>query len=113
MYIGDTMIDIKQMGQNIRKERKRQLLTIEKLAEMADITDNFLGKIERGEGIPSLQTIDSIACSLKVGIDFLKNSSEPNAEYKFISSLMELNDLEKEKKEKFIDFINNNIKYFK
>ena len=36
------MIDIKKLGENIRKERKRQLLTIEQLAEKAGITDNFL-----------------------------------------------------------------------
>ena len=46
------MIDIKIIGSNIRKERKQQMLTIEQLAEKAGITDNFLGKIERGEGMP-------------------------------------------------------------
>ena len=107
------MIDIKELGQNIRKERKRQRLTIEKLAEKADISDNFLGKIERGEGTASLKTIDSIAGALGVGIDFLKEYSEPTAEHKLISSLIELNDLEKENKEKFIEFLSTNIKFFK
>ena len=64
------MIDIKIIGSNIRKERKNQMLTIEQLAEKAGITDNFLGKIERGESMPSLPTIDSIACALNVSIDF-------------------------------------------
>lgn len=107
------VIDIKIMGANIRKERKRQMLTIEKLAEKAGITDNFLGKIERGEGIPSLSTIDNIASALNVGIDFLKGNIEHNTEYKFITSLMELNSLSENSKEKFIDFISTNIKYFK
>ena len=107
------MIDIKKIGEIIRTERKCQLLTIEKLAEKADITDNFLGKIERGEGMPSLQTICNIACALNVGIDYLIGNVEHNAEYKYINSLMELNNLTDENKEKFIDFINTNIKYFK
>jgi len=107
------MIDVKIMGQNIRKERKRQLLTIEALSEKADISENFLGKIERGEGIPSLQTIDSIACALNVSIDSLLHSRQKNAEHKFFSSLMELNELTPQKKEQFIDFIQANIKYFK
>ena len=89
------MIDIKKLGENIRKERKRQLLTIEQLAEKVGITDNFLGKIERGEGTPSLQTIDSIACALNVGIDFLNGNVLHDS------------------KERFIDFISTNIKYFK
>ena len=100
------MIDIKIIGANIRKERKRQMLTIEKLAERANITDNFLGKIERGEGMPSLPTIDSIACALDVSIDFLKGNMEYDTEHKFIN-LSEYN------KQKFIDFISTNIKYFK
>ena len=107
------MINLKLIGENIRKERKRQLLTIEKLAENAGITDNFLGKIERGEGTPSLQTIDSIACTLNVGIDFLIGNAEHNTEYMFINSLIDINSLDDEGKEKFIDFISTNIKYFK
>ena len=107
------MIDIKAIGANIRKERKRQLYTMEQLAERAGITDNFLGKIERGEGMPSLETIDNIAHALNVGIDFLKGSPEHGTEYQFINSLMEINGLSEEGKEKFIDFISTNVKYFK
>ena len=107
------MLDLKTIGENIRKERKRQLLTIEKLAEKAGITDNFLGKIERGDGVPSLQTIDSIACALDVSIDFLKGNNEHSTEYQFINSLMEINNLDVEAKKRFIDFISTNIKYFK
>jgi transcriptional regulator with XRE-family HTH domain len=108
-----TVIDVKLLGENIRAERKRQLLTIEQLAEKAGITDNFLGKIERGEGTPSLKTIDSIACALDVTIDFLKSNREHNTEHKFINSLIDINELTKENKDKFIDFISTNIKYFK
>lgn len=107
------MIDIKIIGANIRKERKQQMLTMEQLAEKANITDNFLGKIERGEGMPSLPTIDSIACALNVSIDFLKGNIEYNTEYKLITSIIEINDLSEDNKQKFIDFINTNIKYFK
>ena len=107
------MIDIKKLGENIRKERKRQLLTIEQLAEKAGITDNFLGKIERGDSTPSLQTIDSIACALDVGIDFLNGNVLHNTEHKFITSIIEINGLSEDSKERFIDFISTNIKYFK
>ncbi len=107
------MIDMKQIGGNIRKERKRQLLTMEQLAEKAGITDNFLGKIERGEGMPSLPTIDSIACALNVSIDFLKGSAVHSTEHKFITSLIEINRLSPDSRERFIDFISTNVKYFK
>lgn len=107
------MIDIHLIGENIRRERKRQLLTIERLAEKAGITDNFLGKIERGEGMPSLPTLDSIACALGVSMDSLKGSGPSAPERTFIASLMEINGLSEENKEKFMDFISSNIKYFK
>ena len=106
------MIDIRLIGENIRRERKRQLLTMEQLAEKAGITDNFLGKIERGEGTPSLATIDSISCALHVGIDFLKGGSAPPAENKLINALAEINSLPPENREKFIDFICTNLQYF-
>ncbi|MCC8048754.1 MAG: helix-turn-helix domain-containing protein [Oscillospiraceae bacterium] len=107
------MIDIKVMGENIRRERKRQLLTIEQLAERAGISDNFLGKIERGEGMPSLPTIDSIACALNVGIDFLKSGAEQGSEYKFISSVMDINAMTDDQRDRFIDFISTNVRFFK
>lgn len=107
------MIDMKIIGANIRKERKKQLLTIEKLAEMSGITENFLGKIERGDGIPSLPTIDNIACALNVSIDFLKGNTDYNIEYTIIKSAIEINQLSDIKRKEFIDFINTNIKYFR
>lgn len=107
------MLDLKRLGENIRKERKRQLLTIEQLAELAGITENFLGKIERGDSVPSLPTMDSIAHALNVGIDYLSGQTERPIEYHYINSLMELNELTPENKERFLDFISANIRYFK
>ena len=110
------MINLKVLGENIRKERKRQSITIEQLAEKAGLSDNFLGKIERGEGKASLQTINNIACALCVSVDFLIGGEwdiESSTEYKYISSLIEINGLNKERKDRFIDFISTTIKYFK
>ncbi len=107
------MLDMKIIGENIRTERKRQLLTIDRLAEMVGITENFLGKIERGESMPSFPTMDSIACALGVSIDVLKGNYRYNTEYQYIKSLMEVNGLSQENKDRFIDFISTNIKYFK
>lgn len=88
-------------------------MTIEQLAEKAGITENFLGKVERGDSMPSLLTIDSIATALNVSIDYLKGNNEYNSEYRFVNSLMEVNGLSEEKKERFIDFISSNIRFFK
>ena len=107
------MIDMAVIGGNIRRARRRQGLTIEQLAERAGITENFLGKIERGEGMPSLPTIDSIACALHVSIDALKGGPEGPVDEGLLHSLMELNGLSPEQRERFLDFLSNNIQYFK
>jgi transcriptional regulator with XRE-family HTH domain len=107
------MIDLKLLGNSIRQERKSQLLTIEKLSENAGISENFLGKIERGDCMPSLQTIDNIACALNVSIDFLMGKIEYSKEHNFVYSLIEINSLSEQNREKFIDFIGSTIKYFK
>ena len=44
---------------------------ITELAEKADIGDDYLGKIERGQGIASLATLVNIANALNVGLDSL------------------------------------------
>ena len=107
------MVDLKNLGKNIRKERKRQLLTMERLAELSDITDNFLGKIERGEGMPSLQTIDKLACALGVSIDWLLGNNEYETEHQFIKSLLDVSNFTEKNRAKFIDFLCTNVKYFK
>jgi transcriptional regulator with XRE-family HTH domain len=40
---------LKVFGSNIKELRKRRRLTQEKLAEMAGISPNYLGEVERGE----------------------------------------------------------------
>ena len=101
------------LGENIRKERKTQGLTLENLAEKAEIGENFLGKIERGDSIPSLRTVSNIAQALNVGIDHLIGDTLHKSEYKLLNVIVEMNKLSKLEKEKFIDFINSTIKYFK
>ena len=107
------MIDTKVLGNNIRIERKRQLLTLEQLAEQVGITDYFLGKIERGDSMPSLQTIDRIAIALHVSIDFLLGNAEQHSNYQLLQSILEFSNLTPDNQEKFLSFIQDNIKYFK
>lgn len=59
------------LGKQIRKYRTRKKLTIEQLSEKAGISSNFLGKIERAQSIPSLETIINIANALECGLDIL------------------------------------------
>ena len=64
-------IDYKELGKRIRTERRRQDLTQEKLAEMANISDSFMGHIERGGRTLSIETLASIANALNLSIEYI------------------------------------------
>jgi transcriptional regulator with XRE-family HTH domain len=59
------VISIK-VGRQVRKFRKLKNVTQEELAGAVKIHVSTLGRIERGESNPPLQTIDKIARALKV-----------------------------------------------
>jgi len=48
------------IGKNIRKFRLARKLRQEDLAEKTDLTTNYIGMVERGEKIPSLETFIKI-----------------------------------------------------
>jgi transcriptional regulator with XRE-family HTH domain len=60
------------LAENIKKARKKKGLTQEKLARLADISNNTLVKIEMGMAKePTITTIGKIADALNVSIDEL------------------------------------------
>lgn len=63
-------MDYQQIGRRIRSEREKLNLTVEKLSEIMDLTPNYLGKVERGEKNPSLQTLVKISNCLRVSIAY-------------------------------------------
>ncbi len=52
------------LGGRMRKRRKELGLTLEKLAEVTDMSPNYLGSVERGTVDPSHSTIRAIARGL-------------------------------------------------
>ena len=51
---------------NLRKYRKAAKLTQEKLAEMCDTDQRYIGQIETGTRCPSLDFVEKIAFALKI-----------------------------------------------
>ena len=64
-------IDYKELGKRIRAERQKQELTQEKLAEMANISDSFMGHIERGGRTLSIETLAKLANALNLSIEYI------------------------------------------
>lgn len=59
------------LGSRIKAIRKVRKLTQEELAEMAGISVNYLGAIERGDKLPRLVTFIRIANVLEISSDYL------------------------------------------
>ena len=59
------------IGKNIRKYRNQRKLRQDQLAEKTDLSTNYIGMVERGEKIPSLETFLKIANALEVSADML------------------------------------------
>lgn len=62
-------LDIKTIGESIRRARKLKGLSIARLAELVDKSTNYIGQIERGEETPSLTTLVDISNILDMSID--------------------------------------------
>jgi len=68
---------LKILGTRIRQERKHKGLTQERLAELIDVSNNFISYIETGKKPPSLKTLIKISDALDIDIaDLFKDIPE-------------------------------------
>ena len=63
-------MDYKAMGKRIRRARRRQDITQEQLAELADVSTSFIGHIERGTRVPSVQTLYNVCAAIKITMEY-------------------------------------------
>ena len=68
-------MDYKDLGYRIRTVRRNMALTQEELAEQVGISASFLGHIERGTRVASLDTLVALCNVLNVGPEFLLRAS--------------------------------------
>lgn len=64
-------MEYKSIGEKISKRRKELGFTQETLAEKVALSVSYMGAIERGEKLPSLQVFIDIANALKISADLL------------------------------------------
>ena len=65
------MMDCQSIGARVRHHRKQNGLSQEELAERAETSRVYISNIERGEAVPSLEVLLSIANALSVSADDL------------------------------------------
>lgn len=71
-------MNYKALGKRIREERKRLNLTQAELAEAIDISDTYMGAIERGERSLTLDTLVRLVNRLGVTVDYMLSESVPD-----------------------------------
>ena len=102
------------IGKNIRKFREIKKLRQEDLAEKTDLTTNYIGMIERGKKIPSLETLINILNSLGVSADMVLSDVLDNG-YKVKDSLLneKLEKLVPEDRNRIYEVIDTMMKHSK
>lgn len=105
-------MNLKTIGANIRKYRTQRKLRQDQLAEMTNLSTNYIGMLERGEKIPALETFLKIANALQVSADMLLVDVQYNG-YTVKDSLLaeKLQQLKVEDREKIYDVIDALIKH--
>ena len=105
-------MELESIGRNIRKYRLMKKLRQEDLAELANLTNNYIGAIERGEKIPSLETLIVIINALGVSADMIL-SDVIDTGYMVKDSLLaeKLSKLSAEDRAKIYDVVDTMIRH--
>ena len=80
-------MDYIAMGNHIRTQRRKQKITQEALATRVGLSASFLGHIERGSRIASLETLVAICNALDVSPEYLLFDSLHLSSSALLSSL--------------------------
>ncbi|MCL2099065.1 MAG: helix-turn-helix domain-containing protein [Oscillospiraceae bacterium] len=79
-----------QLGERIREERLKLKLTQAGLAEKADISEAYAGQLERGERKPALETVVRLANVLEVSVDYLLKDSVEGSNENIVNQFRQL-----------------------
>ena len=85
-------MDYKRLGERIREERKRLSLTQAELAEAIDISDTYMGAIERGERSLTLDTLVRLVNRLGVTVDYMLADSVSDNDPNILAQFRQITD---------------------
>ncbi len=85
-------MDYKGLGNRIREERLRLHLTQAQLAEAVDISDTYMGAIERGERSLTLDTLVRLVNRLGVTVDYLLADSISDSDANIMEQFKQIMD---------------------
>lgn len=106
-------MDYKRLGERIREERRRLNLTQAQLAEAIDISDTYMGAIERGERSLTLDTLVRLVNRLGVTIDYMLSDSVSDSDPNIIEQFKQIIDCQPlERKQMAINVLRTLFSYF-
>lgn len=106
-------MDYKRLGKRIREERLRLNLTQAQLAEAIDISNTYMGAIERGERSLTLDTLVRLVNRLGVTIDYLLSDSVSDNDSNIIEQFRQIIDCQPlERKQMAINVLRTIFSYF-
>ena len=106
-------MDYKGLGERIREERLRLHLTQAQLAEDVDISDTYMGAIERGERSLTLDTLVRLVNRLGVTVDYLLADSVSDNDDNIMEQFKQIIDQQPlERKQMAINVLRTIFSYF-
>jgi len=106
-------MDYKRLGERIREERLGLHLTQAQLAEAVDISDTYMGAIERGERSLTLDTLVRLVNRLGVTVDYLLAGSVADSDANIIDQFRQIIDRQPlERKQMAINVLRTIFSYF-
>ena len=85
-------MDYTRLGKRIREERQRLNLTQAALAEAIDISDTYMGAIERGERSLTLDTLVRLVNRLGVTVDYMLSDSVSDNDPNILAQFKQITD---------------------
>ena len=106
-------MDYKRLGKRIREERRKLNLTQAQLAESIDISDTYMGAIERGERRLTLDTLVRLANRLGVTIDYMLADSVSDSDTNIMEQFKQIIDQQPlDRKQMAINVLRTIFSYF-
>lgn len=106
-------MDYKRLGKRIREERLRLNLTQAQLAEDIDISDTYMGAIERGERSLTLDTLVRLVNRLGVTVDYMLSDAVSDSDSNIMEQMKQIMDGHPlERKQMAVNVLRTMFSYF-
>lgn len=106
-------MDYKKLGERIREERRRLNITQAQLAEAVDISNTYMGAIERGERSLTLDTLVRLVNRLGVTVDYLLSDSVTDTDSNIMEQFKQIIDRQPlERKQMAVNVLRTIFSYF-